>query len=220
VRDTTTTQRAANELRRGGVRVYSRVRETPVEESVTLRQEEAKVSRRPVDRPATEQDLAAFKETSVEVRETAEEPVISKKARVIEEVEVGKQTTQRQEKIRDTVRRTDVEVEHLGGEDHDADFRQHWTSNYGSSGSRYDEYAPAYRYGSTLAGSGQYTGRTWDEIEPEAREDWEKQHPGGAWERFKDSVRYGWEKLTGSSDAGGAARGSGRDRSQPGRTTR
>jgi uncharacterized protein (TIGR02271 family) len=210
---------AKREVRRGGVRVFSRVREVPVEESVTLREEEAKVTRRPVDRPATEQDLAAFKETSVEVRETAEEPVISKKARVIEEVEVGKQTTQREEKVRDTVRHTDVEVEQLGGADHDADFRQHWTSTYGSSGSRYDEYAPAYRYGSTLAGSGHYTGRTWEEIEPEAREDWEKQHPGSTWERFKDSIRYGWEKLTGSAQSGAGRSPSGRSGPQPGRTT-
>jgi hypothetical protein len=86
--------------------------------------------------------------------------------------------------------------------DHDADFRQHWTENFGSSGNQYDEYAPAYKYGSTLAGSGQYTGRTWDEIEPEARQDWEKQYPGNAWDRFKESVRYGWEKLTGAGHSG------------------
>ncbi len=44
----------------GGVRVYARTVERPVNESVTLREEHAHVERRPVDRPASEADLAAF----------------------------------------------------------------------------------------------------------------------------------------------------------------
>jgi uncharacterized protein (TIGR02271 family) len=209
------------EVRRGGVRVFSRLRETEASETVQLREEHARVNRRPVDREATEADIGAFKESTVEVRETTEEPVVSKKARVIEEVEVGKDVSQREETVRDKVRRTDVEVEQLGGDttDHDNDFRQHWTSTHADSGSQYDEYAPAYRYGSTLAGTDRYAGRSWEEIEPEARVDWEKRHPGSAWERFKDSVRYGWEKLTGSSDSGAArASQTTKGRSRPGRT--
>ena len=52
-----------------------------------------------------------MRDQSVEVTEMAEEPVVRKKARVREEVVVGKETTQRTETIRDTVRRTEVEVE-------------------------------------------------------------------------------------------------------------
>ena len=44
----------------------------------------------------------------------AEEPVVQKRARVREEVVVGKETKQRTEQVRDTVRRTEVEVEQLG----------------------------------------------------------------------------------------------------------
>jgi stress response protein YsnF len=36
---------------------------------------------------------------------------VSKQARVVEEVVVGKEATERTETVRDTVRRTDVEVE-------------------------------------------------------------------------------------------------------------
>lgn len=104
------------DVQRGGVRVISRTTEKPVEADVTLREERAQVTRRPVDRAVTDAD-DAFKDRSIEVRETAEEAVVSKDARVVEEVEVGKQTSTRDEKIRDTVRRTDVDVEQIGSRD-------------------------------------------------------------------------------------------------------
>lgn len=99
------------EVERGRVRVYSRVMERPVEESVQLREERARVTRQPVDRPATEEDFAAFKEGSMEIRETAEIPVVQKQARVVEEVQVGKQVEQRAETVRDKVRKTEVRVD-------------------------------------------------------------------------------------------------------------
>jgi len=100
----------------GGVRVYTRTTERPVEEQVNLREERATVERRPVDRPASEADMAGFTEKSVEVVETAEEAVVSKTARVVEEVVVGKETRERAETVSDVVRRTDVEVEQLGSD--------------------------------------------------------------------------------------------------------
>jgi stress response protein YsnF len=71
------------------------------------------LKRTPVDRPATEEDIENFKEGTVEVREMSEEAVVGKKARVVEEVSLGKQVSERTEKVSDTVRRTDVEVERL-----------------------------------------------------------------------------------------------------------
>ena len=62
------------------------------------------VQHRPVDRPVTSADEEAFKEGTIEVTETAEEPVISKETRVVEEVTVGKDVKERQKKVRDTVR--------------------------------------------------------------------------------------------------------------------
>jgi uncharacterized protein (TIGR02271 family) len=96
------------EVQTGGVRVYSRVTETPVSESVNLREEHASIERRPVDRPATAADL---KEGFVEIKETAEQAVVAKTARVVEEVVVGKEASSRTETVNDTVRGTDVEVE-------------------------------------------------------------------------------------------------------------
>lgn len=102
------------EVERGGVIVESRVTEKPVEANVNLREERVTVDRRPVDRPVTEGDVAAFKEGTIEVKEKAEQAVVSKQARVVEEVSVGKDVTERTETVRDTVRRTDVDVEKLG----------------------------------------------------------------------------------------------------------
>ena len=48
---------------------------------------------------------------------SVEEPVIGKRARVREEVVVGKETTQRTETVKDNVRRTEVRVEQLGRTD-------------------------------------------------------------------------------------------------------
>lgn len=52
-----------------------------------------------------------------EIRETREEPVVSKQERVVEEVVVGKTSQDRTETVRDKVRRTDVEVERSAGEE-------------------------------------------------------------------------------------------------------
>lgn len=101
-------------VQRGGVRIFSKVNERPVEENIELREERAVVERHPADRPATEADLAALKEGQIELRNTAEEAVVNKTARVVEEVVVGKQADQRTETVRDTVRDTDVRVENLG----------------------------------------------------------------------------------------------------------
>jgi uncharacterized protein (TIGR02271 family) len=100
------------EVQTGGVRVYSRATETPVSEAVSLREEHATIERRPVDRVATAADLATG---SVEVRETAEHPVVAKTAHVVEEVVVGREATERTETINETLHGTEVEVERLEG---------------------------------------------------------------------------------------------------------
>jgi len=94
----------------GRVRVRSYVVETPVQEQVTLREERVDIERRPVDRPVAAGD-DAFRERTVEAAARREEAVVSKEARVTEEVVVRKTADERTETVRDTVRRTEVEVE-------------------------------------------------------------------------------------------------------------
>lgn len=94
----------------GRVQVYQRVTSRPVEEQVTLREEHISVQRLPVDRPLTTTDDTAFQESSMELTEYAEEPVVAKEARVVEEVVIGRDVKEHTETVRDTVRRSDVEV--------------------------------------------------------------------------------------------------------------
>ena len=183
------------QVERGGVRIYQRVVETPVNESVGLREEHVNVERHAVNRPLDPSDADAFKESTIELRETAEEAVVEKTARVVEEVVVGKEVRQRNEKVSDKVRRTEVEVEQLAPDD-EAYFRGHWTSNFASEGGTYEDYAPAYTYGSTMARSDLYRGRPWNDVEHNLRSDWEARNPGSAWEKVKAAIRHGWERIT------------------------
>jgi uncharacterized protein (TIGR02271 family) len=191
------------EVERGHVRIHTYIEEVPVEEEVRLRQESVTVERHPVDRPATEADLETFTEETMEFTETAEEPVVSRRTRVVEEVTVHQDIEEHTETVRDTVRRTHVDVDQEGTqsttrvagiETYDADFRQHHTSTFASSGGVYADYEPAYRYGYTLGTEERYRGRDWSALESDARRDWEARHTG-TWDRYKDAIRYGWEKV-------------------------
>lgn len=98
----------------GGLRATTHVTEQPVEETVKLRTEHVDVEHRPVDRKlSSEEAEEAFQEKTIEMTETAEKADVQKEARVVEEVALRKTTEEHEEKIRDTVRRTDVEVEEL-----------------------------------------------------------------------------------------------------------
>ncbi|MBL0407708.1 YsnF/AvaK domain-containing protein [Microvirga aerilata] len=101
------------EVGQGRVRIQSRVVETPVSEQVTLREERVDVERRPVSGATQAGTLGGdpFQERTIEVEERHEEAVVSKEARVVEEVVVRKDVEQRTETVSDTVRRTEVDVE-------------------------------------------------------------------------------------------------------------
>ncbi len=154
---------------RGGVRVRRYVTETPVEEQVTLRDETINVDRRRVDRTVGSADGDLFTEQTFEFTETDEEAVVAKEAHVVEEVVVGKSVEERTETVRDTVRRTDVEIEQLGT-----------------------------AYGETMSSDARYSGREWVDVENEVRVDWERDNQGqGTWDEVKDSVRNSWERSRG-----------------------
>lgn len=195
------------EVNRGGVRVSSRLVETPVEEDVMLREEHVRVQRKPVDRPVETQDLKAFEGGTVELVEMDEEAVVAKKARVIEEVVLSKEVTQRTDTVHETVRHTEVQVEPLQTsertgaiaqfEDYDSDFRQHYAAgDYSQHGYAYEHVAPAYRYGYQLGTSEDFKGRDWPAVEQKASAAWEERNPG-TWEQVKNAARHAWDKATG-----------------------
>lgn len=118
----------------GGVRVRSRIVQKPVEESIRLREEKVTVERTPVNRVVSTGDLNTFQEQNIELTETAEVPVVSKEARVVEEIRVTKDASEREETIHDTVRNTEVDVENIEGKTTTRGTGYNTTSGTGSTG--------------------------------------------------------------------------------------
>lgn len=95
----------------GKVRVRSRIVERPVEEHLRLRTENIVTERVPVNRPANAADWDKSGQGEIELTEHEEKPVVNKEARVVEEVKVKKETQEREETMRGSVKRQDVEVD-------------------------------------------------------------------------------------------------------------
>ena len=100
-------------VNRGGTRIRRFVVETPVEESVSLHNEKVVLERHPVTDGRALND--SFTDKTIEMTETAEEAVVSKTARVYEEVGLRKEVSDRVETVRDTVRKEEVEIEQVPG---------------------------------------------------------------------------------------------------------
>ena len=98
----------------GGVRLTTGVSERPVQKTVTLREERVEVERRPADRELKPEEAeAAFAEKTIEMLGTSEEVEVGKEARVVGEVSLGKRVEERKETVKDSVRRSEVEVEEI-----------------------------------------------------------------------------------------------------------
>lgn len=76
----------------------------------------------------------------------------------------------------------------------------YWRDNYSSrpyveSDLSYDHYAPAYRTG--YEGYGRYSGKTYDEIEPDLYRDYEANRGNSnlSWEKAKHATRDAWNKV-------------------------
>jgi stress response protein YsnF len=95
-----------------GAQVHTRLTERPVEKEVTLRDEKVTVERRPADRMATDKDVEMAKRGEhIQVNTVHEEPVIRKQSKVVEEVVIGKEATERKETVREKERKTEVDVD-------------------------------------------------------------------------------------------------------------
>jgi hypothetical protein len=106
----------SREVVRGGARVHTRVEEVPVQQDIELIEEHARVERRPATRLVPESELQAgdlLRERVIEVAQMREEAVVTKEAFVREEVVVSKSVERRVERIEDTVRRTEVDVDRI-----------------------------------------------------------------------------------------------------------
>jgi Domain of unknown function (DUF2382) len=130
--------------------------------------------------------------------DTREEAVISKMGRVIEEVVIGKEVAEKIETIRETLRRTDVQIEEVPGvrafDEYAGDFRSYYNQHLAGSGLAYERYSPAFRYGHSLASNEPFHSQSWATIEPDARRLWEEKN-SGSWDQIKDAIRFSWETV-------------------------
>ena len=189
------------QVERGRMRIYSKVSEREVERQVSLRDETIRVQRRPVSREVSVSDPDLFKERSYEITEVDEEAVVNIRARVIEEVVIGKEVAEKIETIHQTLRRTDVEVEEVPGvrrfDDYAGDLRSYYTQRLAKSGLGYEKYSPAFRFGHGLATTEPFRSQSWETIEPDVRRLWEEKNPGTR-EQLKDAVHFSWERVRGA----------------------
>src|SRR5271170_584593 len=97
----------------GTTRVRRFVTEKDVSADVTLHEEHAEVLRRAVTDPKYIGEID-WADSTIEIRETAEQALVSKTARVVEEVGLRKIGSDHVETIRDKIRRQQVEIERVG----------------------------------------------------------------------------------------------------------
>jgi uncharacterized protein (TIGR02271 family) len=96
-------------------RVRRFVTEREVSADVTLHEEHADVLRRAITDPKYIGDID-WADATIEIRETAEQALVSKTARVVEEVALKKIGSDHVETIHDKIRRQQVEIERLGAD--------------------------------------------------------------------------------------------------------
>jgi hypothetical protein len=76
----------------------------------------------------------------------------------------------------------------------------YWRQNYGNRhyanpASNYEEYRPAYQYGTDAAH--RYQGRKWDDVQGDLERGWNETRGGSgrAWHDAKDAVRDAWHRV-------------------------
>ena len=99
-------------VRGGTTRVRRYTVEKPVEEKVTLHNERVVLDRRPVTDGRVLAN-ADFTDKTISMTAMNEEAVVSKTARVVEEIGLHKEASDRVETVRDKLRKDDVEVEQV-----------------------------------------------------------------------------------------------------------
>ncbi len=173
---------------------------------VPVTREEVTIERHAVERRPSEGPIDERGQT-IEVPLREEQVQVEKRAVVYEEIGVGKREVQETREVSDTVRREEVRVQGAGNVPTGATaatswdqvmpgYRERWQQRYGSSGSRWEDAEPGYRYGHELRNRSEYRGRSWSESESDVQRDWTQRNPGKPWDRARDAIRDTWENAT------------------------
>jgi uncharacterized protein (TIGR02271 family) len=186
----------------GRVRVAKEVVSQERTLEVPVTREEVYVERHPVDRRPSDQPIEA-EQRRIEVPVREERVELEKQPVVYEEVSVGKRDVETTQRVSGTVRREEARIEGdasvTGGawDQARADYQRRWQERYGSTGGRWENVEPAYRYGYEMRDRPEYRGRTWNDVEPDFQRSWKQRNPNTPWERVKEFVRDTWEDARG-----------------------
>jgi len=182
---------------------------------VPVTREEVTVTRRPADRRPTGDRINDNEEIEMELSE--EEVVAEKRTVPYEVVGLEKRTVQDTERVEADVHKEvahtkgmgDVDVNEPGSRNYGSmswdeampQYQQRWQERYGSSGGRWQDYEPGYRYSHEMANDPRFQDRDWNEVEPEFQRgysDWSRRNgyvsEGNAWDRIRNNVRESWEE--------------------------
>jgi stress response protein YsnF len=99
-------------IQEGTTRIRRFVTETPVEAQVTLHEEHARVLRRASTDPNYLRNID-WTDKTIEITESAEEPVVTKSVHITEEVVIQREGSDHVKTLHDKVRRQQVEVERV-----------------------------------------------------------------------------------------------------------
>ncbi|MDX1688273.1 MAG: hypothetical protein R3248_09845 [Candidatus Promineifilaceae bacterium] len=72
-------------------------------------------------------------------------------------------------------------------------FKEHYEKTYGESGHPYDKYARAYKFGFHLATDTKNINNPWQELRPEARKQWAKEH-GEDFDDYEEAMRFAYHR--------------------------
>lgn len=74
-------------------------------------------------------------------------------------------------------------------------YRSHYNGHFSTTGRDYNYYAPAYRYGYSIAQRSRYRNSDWNEISADVRREWENEYHDSAWDDVKDAIQHGWQSV-------------------------
>lgn len=205
-------QKQAGEL--GAVEIHKTVTEEQQTIPVELRREEVHVERRDIaDRPISAADAdRIFEEGTIRVPVHGEEAIVTKEAVVTGEVVVNKEQTTERQQVTDTVRREQVEVDEnyrqarAGFQQHFAQRAQHGTAKANRT---FEQAEPNYQTGYLAGRDQRYSGREFEQIEPDLRRDHgarsgtsgtttSSTSSSNAWDDLREEIREGWNRARNS----------------------
>jgi len=72
-------------------------------------------------------------------------------------------------------------------------YRNFWQQHYGNKAGRWEDFEPTYQYGWEMRNKPQFQNRSWSEVEPHLRRDWETRYPNRPWNQASMLLRETWE---------------------------